>query len=241
MVTVTPPRTPIDLLALRVRSQGSRPLLTYYHPAAGERIEFSGTSFANWVDKTANLLATLGVDGSLVAGPLAVAHPGHWVSLIWPLACWQHGSAWAAVAPPLPAGAGLAVVGPEEPQPLLPAATIACSLHPLGLPLPTLPAGVLDYTTEVLAEPDAHWATPIQPTDIAWLDADRQVSHSGLVGLAPLSGRVLVRPSDPWQTLADAVLRPLLGGGSAVVVAGPVDDAQLERIAASERVDAGLG
>lgn len=239
MGSVTPPRTLIDVLALRVRSQGSRPLLTYYNPAAGERTEFSGTSFANWVDKTANLLATLGVDGSLVAGPVAPAHPGHWVSLIWPLACWQHGSAWAAVAPP-PAGAALAVIGPEEPRALLPGATLACSLHPLGLPLAGLPAGVADYTTEVLAEPDAHWATPVLPAAPAWLDAGRELSHADLLAVEPITGRVLVRPSDPWRTLADAVLRPLLGGGSAVVVAGAVDDARLERIAASERVDEGL-
>jgi hypothetical protein len=49
-------------LARRVREGGSRPLLTYYRPAAGERTEFSATSFANWVDKTANLLSTLDVE-----------------------------------------------------------------------------------------------------------------------------------------------------------------------------------
>jgi len=241
MGTVTPLRTPIELLARRVRSQGGRPLVTYYDPAAGERVEFSATTFANWVDKTANLLGTLGVEqGGLVAGPLAVTHPGHWVSLVWPLACWQAGAAWAAVAPPVPAGAGLVVVGPADPHPLLPDATIACSLHPLGLPLAGLPAGVLDYTGNVLAEPDAHWAAPVLPDDVAWLDGERSASYLDLAGLPPSPDRVLVRPSSPWQTLADAVLRPLLGGGSAVVVAGDVDDAGLARIAASEKATTGL-
>lgn len=46
----------VELLAERVRSDGSRPLLTYYHPAKGERVEFSAKSFANWVDKTAHLI-----------------------------------------------------------------------------------------------------------------------------------------------------------------------------------------
>lgn len=234
---MTASRTPVERLALRVRGQGSRPLLTYYHPAAGERTELSATSFANWVDKTANLLATLGVDAGPVAGPLATTHPGHWVSLIWPLACWQHGVAWAAVGPPLPAEAELAVIGPDHPAPLLPDATIACSLHPFGLPLRDLPAGVLDYSTEVLAEPDAHWAAAVQPTDLAWLDPHRQVTHAELAGLPPVAGRVLVRQSGPWRTLVDAVLRPLLGGGSAVVVVGEVDDHDLDRIATAERVD----
>jgi len=60
------------------------------------------------------------------------------------------------------------------------------------------------------------------------------------VALPASPGRVLVRPSDPWRTLADAVLRPLLGGGSAVVVAGDVAEAGLARIAASEKAGAGL-
>ena len=241
MVTVMPPRSPIDLLTRRARSQGSRPLLTYYDPSAGERVEFSATSFANWVDKTANLLATLGVgEGALVTGPLAVTHPGHWVSLVWPLACWQAGAAWAAVAPPLPEDAELAVVGPADPRPLLPEATIACSLHPLGLPLADVPDGVLDYTANVLAEPDGHWAVPVDATERAWIDAGQTLTHAELVGLPPSPQRVLVRPSSPWQAVAEAVLRPLLGGGSAVVVAGEVSDAELARIAASEKAGPGL-
>lgn len=237
---MTASRTPVEALALRVRGQGSRPLLTYYDPAAGERTEFSATSFANWVAKTANLLATLGVDGP-VAGPLATSHPGHWVSLIWPLACWQHGVAWAAVPPPPPAEAELVVVGPADPEPLLPHATIACSLHPFGLPLRDLPAGVLDYSTEVLAEPDAHWAAAVPPGDRAWIDPDRTVTHAEVAALPPVAGRVLVRPSEPWRTLVDAVLRPLLGGGSAVVVAGGLGQDDLDRIATAERVDEVLG
>jgi hypothetical protein len=128
------------------------------------------------------------------------------------------------------------VVGPDDPRPLLPEATIACSLHPFGLPLGDLPDGVLDYSTEVLAEPDAHWAPPVADTALAWLDGHRRLVRSELLDLPASPERVLVRPSEPWRTLADAVLRPLLGGGSAVVVAGEVSGAELERIAAAERV-----
>ena len=261
-------RSIIDVLTERVRTDGSRPLLTYYNPAKGERVEFSGRSFANWVDKTANLLATLGVE-EMVAGPVSVQHPGHWMSLIWPLAAWQRGLIYAAAEPPLPDHAELVVIGPEHPQPLLPGATIACSLHPLGLGLSGLPAGVMDYTGEALAEPDAHWAASVDSDEIAWVDGlarDQSMTapgtsgnnteaawrswmvstgywvgssprHADWLALKPASGRALVRPSTPRATLAEALIRPLLGGGSAVVVDGPVAEGDLARIIASERVD----
>ena len=71
-------------------------------------------------------------------------------------------------------------------------------------------------------------------------NAGQTLTHADLAGLVPSVERVLVRPSSPWQAVADAVLRPLLGGGSAVVVAGDVDDAELARIAASEKAGPGL-
>lgn len=227
----------VEVLADRVRRDGSRPLLTYYHPAKGERVEFSATSFANWVDKTANLLETLGVEGR-VAGPVSVAHPGHWMSLVWPLACWQRGLSYEAAEAPLPRAAELAVVGPEDPQPLLPGMTIACSLHPLGLGLRDLPHGVLDYSSEALAEPDAHWAEAVSPDDIAWLDDRRQISHADLLNLPPEPARVLLPVRQPpWVVLQEALVRPLLGSGSAVVVDGRVSSDELARIIASERVN----
>ena len=39
-----------------VRDHGASPLVTYYDPGRAERVELSGVSFANWVDKTSNLL-----------------------------------------------------------------------------------------------------------------------------------------------------------------------------------------
>ena len=45
-----------DLFAAAVAADPTRPLLTYYDDATGERTELSGTSLANWVAKTANLL-----------------------------------------------------------------------------------------------------------------------------------------------------------------------------------------
>ncbi len=60
-------------------------------------------------------------------------------------------------------------------------------------------------------------------------------SHADLAATEPVAGRVLVRPSGALETLRAAVLGPLLGGGSAVVVEGAADDARLAAIRASER------
>jgi len=45
-----------NLLAQRVRRNGAEPLITYYDLDSGERTELSAVSFANWVNKTSNLL-----------------------------------------------------------------------------------------------------------------------------------------------------------------------------------------
>ncbi|MFZ0530514.1 MAG: TIGR03089 family protein, partial [Propionicimonas sp.] len=165
----------ITALAARVRRAGADPLVTWYRPADGARTELSGRTFANWVDKTANLLDALGVEGPISA-PLNLAHPGHWMSLVWPVAAWQHGCGYT-VGVPEPSAA-VAVVGPDRPEPVTGAITIACSLHPLGLGLRHLPEEVLDFTTEALAESDAHWSVPVDPEALAWADADRSLSHA---------------------------------------------------------------
>ncbi len=227
------PENPIvRALADRARRAGAGPLLTWYRPETGARTELSAKTFANWVDKTANLLETLDVTG-IVAAPLLAGHPGHWMSLIWPLAAWQRGCSISAEPNP---DAELVVVGPDDPRPHAPALTIACSLHPLAIGLRGLPSGVLDFTGEALAEPDAHYATPVPGDGLAWLMDGTRLTHTDTGVVTPQPGRVLVRPTTAWETLAAAVIGPLLGGGSSVVVEGPVDDDALARLAAAERV-----
>jgi uncharacterized protein (TIGR03089 family) len=221
-----------------LREQGSSPLLTYYDPARGERVELSGVSVANWVAKTSNLLVDeLDVEpGDAVDLALAKTHPGHWVSLVWVLACWEVG----AVVTVDQTGATVAVLGPDDPAEAVRAETVlVCSLHPLGLPLPgPPPAGALDYALEVRTQPDEHTALPQSGLTLAWRDRERQLTQADLVASAGSSDRRLVRPADPWATVRTALVEPLLGGGSTVVVAGPVNDGRLAEIAAQERVDA---
>ena len=123
-------------LRRRVRDRGSEPLITYYDLGSGERTELSGVSFANWVDKTSNLLVDeLMIDpADQVELSLAATHPGHWVTLVWELACWQVG---AVVTLGQPSSAQVLAAGPE-PERISGqnAQVVICSLHPLGLGLP---------------------------------------------------------------------------------------------------------
>lgn len=76
-------------------------------------------------------------------------------------------------------------------------ADLACSLHPLGL------------GSDVLAHPDAH--------------AREALASEALVGVPweavePSAERRLVVPGDPWSTIVDGLVAPILGGGSSVLL-----------------------
>ena len=145
----------IDALRRRIARQGAQPLLTYYDGRDGSRIELSALTFANWVDKTANLIVDLGhEDGEPIDIALAATHPAHWVTLAWVAAAWQRG---CPVNPGV-SGADLLVVGPGDRSRA--AVTVACSLHPLGLGFLVAPEGAVDYR-EAMAQPDAHDLSPL--------------------------------------------------------------------------------
>lgn len=228
-----------ELLARRVRSDGSAPLVTYYDTDAGVRTELSGTTLANWVAKTSNLMADeLVLDpGAPVELVLARTDPGHWMTLVWALACWQTG---AVVTLGRPEAAGLVVCGPAyaEVQPGH-AELVACSLHPLGLGLqPPVPVGVVDYATEVRAQPDLWGGARVASDAPAWRDEHRDLSQAELVdATSSAPERVLVRPGDPWATVRDAIVVPLRDGGSSVVLRGTADDQRVREVAATERAD----
>src|SRR5215213_5985270 len=157
-------------LRRRVRTAGGEPLLTYYEPATGARVELSAVTLLNWVDKTSHLLDELDLSaGDVVGLALAEEAPGHWVTAVWELACWQVG---LAVAVGRYDGVQLLVTGPDW-APFAGAApeVLACSLHPLGLPLGSeLPSSVLDYALEVRGQADSYSPT-VQPAKaLAWQD-----------------------------------------------------------------------
>jgi uncharacterized protein (TIGR03089 family) len=222
-----------ERLQQRVRSNGSAPLLTYYDLDSGERTELSATSFSNWVDKTSNLLIDdVAVDqGDAIGMPLALEAPGHWLTAVWQVACWQVGLVVDLTNRSMPA----AVVTGRQWQDYADRDIFACALHPMGFGFTEpLPNGVRDYAIEVRTHADGYFGTPPDPSAHAWVDAERSLTQADLVNLDGPSLRRLVPAGDPWTTCRDGVVTALVTGGSAVVVVGGNKD-QLARIANSER------
>jgi uncharacterized protein (TIGR03089 family) len=223
-----------ELLQQRVRTDGSAPLFTFYDLGSGARTELSATSFGNWVDKTSNLLVDeVAVDeGDVISMTLAVEAPGHWLTAVWQLACWQVGLVVDVTNPSLPA----AVVTGREWQGHAARDVFACALHPLGFGFDEpLPGGVRDYAIEVRSHADRFFGPPPDAAAAAWVDAERTLTQADLVNVDGTPARRLVRASEPWATCRDGVITALVTGGSAVVVVGGYAD-QLARIAGSEHI-----
>ena len=202
-------------LAKRVARRGAQPLLTYYSAADGARTELSAVTFANWVDKTANLIVDLGhEDGDPIDVALAEAHPAHWVTLVWIAAAWQRGCPVNLEA----TGASLLVVGPGDDRRA--EVTVACSLHPLGLGVRPPVPGVFD-SAEVVVQPDAH----DEASSLLDVPGDVAVRDTRLL---------LADPPPGWEAVAQALVAPVLGDGSTVVAVG-YDAAGLDALAVSER------
>ena len=223
-----------ERLRQRVRLDGSAPLFTFYDLESGDRTELSATSFSNWVDKTSNLLVdevAVG-EGDVIGMPLAVEAPGHWLTAVWQLACWQVGLAVDLTNPSLPA----AVVTGRQWQGHAERDIFACALHPLGFGFgEPLPDGVRDYAIEVRSHADKYYGYPPEPGAIAWVDAERILTQAELSNVDGPPARRLVRAGDPWATCRNGIVTALVTGGSAVVAVGGDAD-QVTRIADSERV-----
>ncbi|MGC9666795.1 TIGR03089 family protein [Planosporangium sp. 12N6] len=249
-----------------VAADPTRPLLTFYDDATGERTELSGTTLANWVAKTANLL----VDGcGLGPGDHAgVALPPHWQTAAVLLGAWSAGLA-VTYAGPVPGGAvgsapggavGSALVGAVGPGlvgALEPAEVsfvtvdrldrapsgerFVLGLAPMGLPLREVPAGFVDYVAEVRGHGD-HFRpyAPVRESDPATGDG---TTHGELCRAARESAaRRGLGPTD--RVLVDAAqaidpstwLLVPLAAGASVVLCANTDPAALERRRESERI-----
>jgi uncharacterized protein (TIGR03089 family) len=223
-----------ERLQQRVRLAGSAPLLTWYDLESGARTELSATTFSNWVDKTSNLLQdeVAVAAGDAISMPLAVEAPGHWLTAVWQLACWQVGLVVDLTNP----DAATVVVTGRHWQGHAARDIFACALHPLGFGFgEPLPDGVRDYAIEVRSHADRYVGYPPETDATAWVDAGRTLSQGDLVTVDGPSVRRLVRAGDPWLTCRDGIVTALVTGGSAVVVVGG-DANQVTRVADSERV-----
>src|SRR4051812_12797946 len=144
----TPERQFADLLA----AAPSRPFVTYYDEASGERSELSVKSLANWVAKTHHLLATeLGLG---VGDTALVALPAHWISVPILLGCLTAGLEL------IDDGAtDVAFVSPQTAS--LADASDVYAIAPAAAAIgfrDAAPGGALDYVSAVRPQADA-WPT----------------------------------------------------------------------------------
>ncbi|NUT34976.1 MAG: TIGR03089 family protein [Hamadaea sp.] len=221
-----------------VAADPARPLLTWYDDATGERTELSGATLANWVAKTANLLADgcgLG-EGSIAA----VRTPAHWQTAAIMLGAWTAG---LALTHSTTAKADVAFVSPgvgaQAPD------TFAVGLHPFALPVRDLGPGVQDWVTSARVHGD-HYRGPLPPGDApALVDLPGPapaITHADLIAQAtsratelglPAGARVLL-DLDAHKRPVDWLLAPLAAGCTLVVCAN-ADAAKLDDRAAVER------
>ncbi|MEX5718165.1 TIGR03089 family protein [Geodermatophilus maliterrae] len=247
--------TPADLLARALQRDASAPLVTSYDDATGERVELSGTTLANWVAKTANLL-----QDEFDVGPgstVAVALPVHWQTAAVLLGVWSCGAAvldTAAEDDGRLDAADVVLAAQDRLAPLeeqdLPE-LMGLSLHPLGLGMTGYAGPARDFALEVRAHGDLF--TPYVPPDPAatgLLAGGLELTLGGLAASAgELAARLGIAAGDRLlvdeRTAAEAgpvawLLAPLAAGAS-LVLCRNADPAALGSRAATERVTATLG
>jgi uncharacterized protein (TIGR03089 family) len=230
-------RSLAGLFAAAVNADPTRPLITYYDDATGERTELSGATLDNWVAKTANLL----VDGcGLETGDrAALLLPPHWQTAAVLLGCWSAGLVTCASGPAevVFAAADRAGDAPRAPE------RYALGFAAMALPLREVPDGFADYVTEVRAHGDRFVGVPLDPSVPAESSDSGDLTHEDLCSRAreraaalglDAGDRVLIDAGahpDP----VDWLLAPLAAGAT-IVLCGNLDRASLARRVEDERV-----
>ena len=211
-----------EAVAGRFAADPTRPLLTWYDDATGDRTELSGATLGNWVAKTANLLR----DGCGL-GPgdtAAVLLPPHWQTAAVLLGCWSAGLVVTDST------ADVLFVAADRISSELPAATdrYALALAPMAAPLRTVPPGFADYVVEVRAYGD-HFTAYAGSDGLAEGALSRAQAH----GIAE-GDRVLVDAAR-YDNPLDWLLAPLLAGAS-IVLCGHLDESRLPDRLTAEKV-----
>lgn len=226
-----------------LRADPVGPRITYYDDAvqpAGERIELSAVTLANWAAKTGNLLRD-----ELAAGPasrIVVLLPAHWQTAAVLFGVWWIG---AEVVLRGPADVALCTAErlDEADSTVQPGGEVAVlSLDPFGRPAPGLPIGVTDYATavrvhgdQIIAERHPGPALAGRSVDQILADCENSATARGLTS----NDRVLsVLSTASWTTpgdMVDGLLAVLAVGASLVLVANP-DQGALQRRIETEKV-----
>lgn len=218
------PTTPAALLEHALAADPSRPLLTAYDDATGERTELSVVTFATWVAKTANLLRD--ELGLAPGATVAVRLPLHWQALVWLQACWSLG---LVVDLDGTERVDVVVLTHDTASGVPPAdEAVSLGLGPMGLPRPgVLPAhpGALDYDRSVPGHGDRFVpGASVDPASPALHAGTTVVTGAALAAAAtgsprlPSGGRLLVtEPLTGVRDVLAALLVPLATGATAVL------------------------
>jgi len=240
---------PIDLTALigGVGLDAHRPVLVC-HLSDGGRTELSGASLANWTAKVAGLVRDeLGLGPGDVA---AIRARTGWQVAPVLLGCWWAGLAVTDSAGPSGPDPSVAFVDPGDDADA--DEVFVLSGHPLGAPATDIADHQRDFTTAVLPQSDRPGPAAVTGGDwTAGWTANAPVTAAGVLrsaeaGADRLAGAdrpVLLSTSD-WTVpdgVASTLLACLVAGGTLVHCAADTPADQLESIARSEHVTAGLG
>ncbi len=232
-----------DVLARRLREDPGRPLVTWYDLDTGERVELSVTTYANWVAKTASLLAE---EYDAERGQrLRVDLPTHWLGPVFLGAGWTLGLVVSETDTP-----DLLVTGPAGLERWAPEAeripVLACSLRPLGArfadPLPT---GVHDVGVEVWSQPDAFspWDPPTDQEPATDDLTQAQLWSLAAAGSSHTGGGRLLSAANPASPSGLAAFTGPLSSGSVVLVSGATgaNDPRVDSVFAAERCTGRFG
>lgn len=231
------------LLADALQRDPTRPLLTYYDDATGERVELSATTLAGWVAKSAGLL-----QDELAVEPgdrVALLLPAHWQSAAILLATWSVGG----VVGTDPAGAAAVFCDADRLAQARAAGAgevVALSLAPLGRPFAQPPEGATDFAAVVPGQPDvftpyAHIDDDAPAVELAGRTgtaADVLAESRASATRAGIGATDRVLTTLPWKGFPDwrdGFLAPLSAGASLVLCAN-ADPAALDRRRETERV-----
>ncbi|MDI3314819.1 MAG: TIGR03089 family protein [Mycobacterium sp.] len=224
------------ILGPMLRADPVGPRITYYDDAAGERIELSAATLANWAAKTGNLLRD-----ELGAGRtsrVAVLLPAHWQTAAVLFGIWWIGAqvvfggpAEVALCTADRVHAAEAAVGAGGEVAVL-------SLDPFGRPAPDLPVGVTDYATAVRVHADRIIPEPHPGPALAGRSVGEVLTaceNSAAARALTPADRVLSTMSwDRPGDLVDNVLAVLAIGASLVQVVNPDPSALPRRIEAEK-------
>ncbi|MGN9911578.1 TIGR03089 family protein [Phytohabitans sp. LJ34] len=239
--------------SLTAQPDTGRALITYCDGATGERTTLTAVELGEWAARTAGLLR----DGcGLVAGDrAAVLLPPHWETAAVLLGAWSVGvtvsyRSWAT--------AGLPQVGPGEDGPFdamfvsrqrlgswleqVPEARhrYVHGLAPGGaaLAFDDVPAGYLDYVSEVRRHPGDGPAPRVRHTDAASPDGTSYRQWGGIA--AEIAGSLGLRAGDRVLVDAGAHVEPVtwllapLAAGASIVLCANLDRDGLDRRVAAE-------